>query len=71
VRPGASGADAESAFVDYVYLRANRMGLHRELWYHGLGCQSWLVVERDTRTHEISACFPAGGDVPGPAKADA
>nr|WP_082784444.1 sarcosine oxidase subunit delta [Gluconobacter thailandicus] len=40
-------------WVDYVYLRDNPAGPHRELWYHGAGCRAWLVVTRDTRTHEI------------------
>ena len=42
-------------FYDYVYLRDNPAGPHHELWYHAAGCQTWLVVERDTRTHEISS----------------
>jgi methylglutamate dehydrogenase subunit B len=46
-------ADATQAFHDYVYLRDNPSGAHRELWYHGGGCRKWLVVTRDTRTHEI------------------
>jgi heterotetrameric sarcosine oxidase delta subunit len=49
--PAAPGAAAE--FCDFVYLRDNPAGVHREHWYHGAGCHSWLVVERDTRTHEI------------------
>ena len=49
-RPGA-----ESAFHDYVYLRDNPAGPHREYWQHVAGCRSWLVVTRDTRTHEITA----------------
>ncbi|GEP10345.1 sarcosine oxidase subunit delta [Methylobacterium gnaphalii] len=52
VRPDGMNASAE-AMHDYVYLRDNPAGLHRELWYHGAGCRSWLVVTRDTRTHEI------------------
>ena len=28
--------------------------MHQELWYHGGGCRAWLVVTRNTRTHEIS-----------------
>jgi sarcosine oxidase subunit delta len=28
-------------------------GLHRELWYHAAGCHGWLVVTRDTMSHEI------------------
>ncbi len=59
VRPDAARDDAEAAFADYVYLRSNPMGPHRELWYHGAGCHSWLVVERDTRTHAIGTSVPA------------
>ncbi len=44
----------EAAFADYVYFRDNPAGEHRELWQHASGCQSWLVVTRDTRTHAIS-----------------
>jgi len=52
-RPDPDGADALARFVDYVYVRDNPAGPHREFWYHGAGCQSWIVVARDTRTHEI------------------
>jgi heterotetrameric sarcosine oxidase delta subunit len=38
---------------DYVYLRDNPAGPHRELWQHVSGCRAWLVVTRNTRTHEI------------------
>ena len=38
---------------DYVYLRSNPAGAHRELWYHEQGDRSWLVVTRNTVTHEI------------------
>ena len=53
--PIRQAADALAQFTDYVYLRDNPAGPHRELWYHGAGCQAWLVVTRDTRTHAISA----------------
>jgi len=48
-----AGADSDVAMYDHVYLRDNPAGLLREYWYHGAGCHSWLVVERDTRTHRI------------------
>ncbi len=41
------------AFNDYVYLRDNPAGVHRELWFHEQGDRSWLVVTRNTVTHEI------------------
>ncbi|PJE27478.1 sarcosine oxidase subunit delta [Pseudooceanicola antarcticus] len=43
----------EAAFADYVFQRDNPAGVHRELWYHEYGDRSWLVVTRDTTTHEI------------------
>ena len=39
---------------DYAYLRDNPAGEHRELWYHEQGDRSWLVVTRNTLSHEIS-----------------
>ena len=54
VRPEGAAA-SEAAMFDYVYMRDNPAGPHRELWYHGAGCQTWLTVTRDTRTHEIFA----------------
>ena len=43
----------------YVYIRENRFGLHRELWFHAAGCQSWVVVTRDVRTHEVTGAEDA------------
>ena len=53
-RPDPDAPDALARFTDYVYLRDNPAGSHRELWYHGAGCQAWLVVTRDTRSHVIT-----------------
>ncbi|MSP66524.1 MAG: sarcosine oxidase subunit delta [Alphaproteobacteria bacterium] len=58
-RPDADRPDAAAAFHAYVYLRDNPAGRHRELWYHGAGCHSWLVVTRDTRTHAITVVISA------------
>ena len=44
-----------AAFHDYLYQRTNPAGLHRELWYHEQGDRSWLVVTRNTVTHEITS----------------
>jgi sarcosine oxidase subunit delta len=52
-RPDGMAADAAAQFHDYVYLRENPAGVHRELWFHEHGDRSWLVVTRDTLTHEI------------------
>ena len=52
-RPDWSAEDAMERFHEYGYLRGNPAGSHRELWYHEQGDRSWLVVTRNTLTHEI------------------
>ena len=52
-RPDGMTASVEE-FHDYLYLRDNPAGEHRELWYHEQGDRSWLVVTRNTVTHEIT-----------------
>lgn len=46
------GGDAE-AMHRYLHIRANPAGEHSELWSHALGCRAWLVVRRDTTSHEV------------------
>jgi sarcosine oxidase subunit delta len=57
-RPDGLSASME-AMHDYVYLRDNPAGPHRELWQHVAGCRAWLVATRDTRTHAIASVEPA------------
>lgn len=48
------GAPAQ-AWDDYLHNRDNPAGTTRDLWYHDMGCTSWLMVTRDTVTHDIHA----------------
>lgn len=52
-RPDGATASDE-VMHDYMYLRDNPAGEHQELWYHEQGDRSWLVVTRNTLTHEIT-----------------
>ena len=57
-RPDTDGRGAPDRalmdrFHDYLHLRDNPAGTHRELWYHEQGDQSWLVVTRDTLSHAV------------------
>ena len=54
VRPEHGSNDME-AWLDYVDLRDNPRGSHREYWHHTHGCRQWLIVERDTLTHEVTS----------------
>ena len=52
-RPDPLAPDAARLFHEYVHLRANPAGWHHDLWYHEGGCRSWIVVDRNTLTHEV------------------
>lgn len=41
------------AWNQWVYDRKNPAGEHRELWQHTGGCRSFMIVTRNTITHEI------------------
>lgn len=51
VRRPAIDENGQQAWLDYVFMRDNPRGPHREYWHHVLGCREWLVAERDTLTH--------------------
>jgi sarcosine oxidase subunit delta len=61
MRPATGDAEA---MYDYVYLRDNPAGVHREHWYHSAGCHAWLMVMRNVSTHEIIDAALAHGDAP-------
>ncbi len=46
-------------WVNYVFNRDNPRGPHKEYWHHVQGCRQWVVLERDTLTHETGACYLA------------
>ena len=54
VRPALNDADPEHWHA-YVHLRSNPKGPHKEFWQHLHGCRQWLVVTRNTATHEIGS----------------
>lgn len=53
-RPDGLSETASRDMYEYAYLRDNPAGWHEELWFHEAGDRSWLVVTRNTLTHEIS-----------------
>jgi heterotetrameric sarcosine oxidase delta subunit len=61
VYPALSAPAAE--WFEAVYLRDNPKGPHLERWHHVEGCRLWLVIERDTATHEITSVAPARNDL--------
>ena len=59
-RPAADAPP--EAWDRYLHLRDNPAGPTRDLWYHEQGCASWLLVSRNTVTHEITAVEPLAAD---------
>lgn len=52
-RPNPKSETAAQDFYSYQFLRKNPAGQHQELWFHEQGDRSWLVVTRNTLTHDI------------------
>ncbi|MEJ6402562.1 sarcosine oxidase subunit delta [Yoonia sp. 2307UL14-13] len=47
------------AWDDYLHNRDNPAGDTRDLWFHEGGCGAWVVVNRNTVTHDISGVILA------------
>ncbi len=39
---------------NHLFLRDNPAGVTRDVWYHEMGCTSWMIVTRNTVTHEVT-----------------
>ena len=46
-------------WIEAVFQRENIAGVQFETWQHTNGCRMWIVVERNTITHEIHSVKPA------------
>lgn len=64
VRPSDPEALDDAAWADYVFMRTNTRGLHREQWVHAHGCRRWFKAERDTVTYDIRATWPMNEEAP-------
>ena len=50
-------------WVEAVFQRENIRGVQTESWQHVSGCRQWLLLERDTMTHEIHSVKAAHNGV--------
>ena len=51
-RPVDPDALDDAAWAEFLFMRRNEKGAHRERWYHSAGCRKWFTATRDTRSHE-------------------
>ena len=61
-RPLEPNALSDDEWADYLFMRTNPKGDHRERWCHTEGCRRWFNAKRDTVTHEIKAIYAMGSD---------
>ena len=52
-RPATNDPASMEAWYDYIYTRDNPKGHIEEYVHHSGGCRVWLVVTRDTESHEV------------------
>jgi sarcosine oxidase subunit delta len=59
-RAAAPAGESDAAWADYLYLRTNPKGWHRERWQHVHGCGRFFNVLRHTVTDRIAATYKPG-----------
>jgi heterotetrameric sarcosine oxidase delta subunit len=64
VRPKDPDALSDAEWADYLFMRTNPKGVHRERWVHTQGCRRWFNVLRHTVTHQILAIYRIGEKPP-------
>lgn len=64
VRPADPDQVNDEQWAEYLFMRSNPMGLHRERWVHEHGCRRWFNVCRSTVTHRIVAVYKVGESAP-------
>ena len=58
-RPASTYPSTMEQWFNYVYLRDNPKGRYDEYVHHSAGCRAWLVVSRNTETHEVYGAVTA------------
>lgn len=61
-RPAEPFALDDKQWADYLFMRSNPRGAHRELWNHAQGCRRWFGARRDTVSYKIAASFKLKSD---------
>jgi sarcosine oxidase subunit delta len=57
VRPTDPGAISDTEWAEYLHLRENPRGWHRERWRHIHGCGRFFNALRHTRTDRFAATY--------------
>ena len=64
-RPLETEKLSDEEWADYLFMRKNPRGMHREQWLHAAGCRRYFNAVRDTVSYRISATYRIGEQAPG------
>jgi sarcosine oxidase, subunit delta len=56
-RPNPSESVSDAQWGEYLFMRINPRGWHREQWFHAAGCRQWFNVERHTESNRIRRVY--------------
>jgi heterotetrameric sarcosine oxidase delta subunit len=60
VRPSDPYVQSDEEWANYLFMRSNPRGAHREQWCHAAGCRRWFNIVRDTVTYRIVSVYRIG-----------
>ncbi len=70
-RPLDTDALTDEQWGDYLFMRKNPKGQHREQWMHSAGCRRWFNAERNTVSYQFTKFYKVGENPDAPASAAA
>jgi sarcosine oxidase subunit delta len=65
-RPPDPSALSDEQWTEFLFLRANRKGVHAERWRHTHGCGRFFNALRDTVTDKFVSSYKIGDPRPSP-----
>ena len=60
-RPADPQTLSHEEWAEFLFMRQNTKGAHKERWVHSHGCRRWFNTERHTLTYQILKVYPMGG----------
>lgn len=64
VRPEPTDHATAKEWAEYLFMRTNPKGFHKERWQHTGGCRAWFNAIRDTRTNRLIDVYVVGAPPP-------
>ena len=63
-RPLETEKLSDEEWAEYLFMRKNPRGTHREQWLHAAGCRRYFNAVRDTVTYRIACTYKIGEQSP-------